>query len=121
MTFDEADKIFKSWQEYVEIAGKLEKIFSTIPESFLPYPVEILEEALNIVAKRYFDTGDRKMSKTIQETIAAFLWTHEKDETAIESMEKNLDLMLKHPELREVKLAKLKECRDSWAKIKQDK
>lgn len=118
MTSEEADKIFKSWQEYMEIVDKLDRIFSQLPESFLPYPPEILEEALNIVAKRFFDTGDKKMSETVQETMSAFLTMHANDEDAIASMHQSLGLMLNHPKLKETYLEKLKECRDSWLKKK---
>jgi len=118
MTKEEARKIFDSWREYMEIADKLRKLFVSIPESFLPYPKETLEEALNIIAKNYFDAGDKEKVNTIQTTMAGFLWCHEKDEEAIEGMHRTLDLMLKNPDLKKIKIEKLKECKDSWAKLK---
>ena len=57
MTLNEALIIFKSWQDYMEIADKFFRLMLPIPESFLPYPADILEEALNIVAKHYFANG----------------------------------------------------------------
>jgi len=121
MTDKEAEIIFKSWQEYMEIADKLEKFFYHLPESFLPYPANVLEEALNIMAKRCFDNGDTKMADTIQTTIGGFLWTHIKDEEAIESMKGDLDMMLENPELKEIKLKQLKERAIHWGKNRKIK
>jgi len=60
MTFEDANKIFQDWQRYMEINNKLSKIFMgfSLPKSFLPYPMEVLEEAINIVAKAYSDNKD---------------------------------------------------------------
>ena len=131
MTFEEANKIFKDWKEYMEIADKLSRLFIVVPESFLPYPVETLEEALNIIAKYYFDTGDKKASNNIQETMGAYLTgyylssdSNDKlvikdnmltDEEGLRKMKRDLDFMLEHPELLEAKLESLKKARDSWA------
>lgn len=116
MTFDEADKIFGHWIEFVEINDKLSNIFSSIPKSFLPYPVEALEEALNIVAKNYFDQGDLKASSNIQESIASLI-RYKDDEEAIENILESLSL--KDPSLRKIYLGNLKKARDSWAKLKK--
>jgi hypothetical protein len=118
MTFEEAEKIFKSWQGYMEIVDKLGKIFIQLPESFLPYPSDILEEALNIVAKDFFDNGNKKMSNTIQETMSGYLTMHTDDEVALASMHHSLELMSKHPKLKETYLETLKECQDFWLKKK---
>ena len=118
MTFEEANKIFKSWQSYMEIVDKLGKIFHELPESFLPYPPKVLEEALNIVAEKYFYAGDKKKSETIQETMGGFLFMHTDDEKALDSMCKTLDLILKHPELKDTYIEKLKESKDYWLKLK---
>jgi hypothetical protein len=117
MKFDEAQKIFKYFQEYVEISDKLSKIFYKIPESFLPYPLPVLEEAINVLAKNYFDAGDYEKSKTIQSAIN-FLLFYSKDEEAIESMKQNLTIMSQNPELKKTYLENLKSSRDSWAKSK---
>ena len=53
MTLNEALIIYKSWQDYMEIGDKFFRLMLPIPESFLPYPADILEEALNIVAEHY--------------------------------------------------------------------
>jgi len=73
MTTEKAEKIFKSWQEYMEIADKLQKILGpSIPESFLPYPPEILEEALNITAEKFFDAGDKRKLKLLKKLKQVF-------------------------------------------------
>lgn len=118
MTNEQANKIFKEWQQYVEIADKLSIIFTVIPESFLPYPKEVLEEALNIKAKEYFDYGNTKMSKNIQETIASWIWNCESDEEALNKMKKDLELFLDNDILRKTILKNLQTSRDSWLKLK---
>lgn len=116
MTLKEANKIFKYWQEYAEIHDKLFQIFwGDIPESFLPYPVDILEEALNVVAKNYFDLGDYKASKAVKNTIGWFL-LYKKDEEAIDNIVNKLTL--KDPKIKELLLRNLKRSRDSWAEFK---
>lgn len=133
MTFEEANKIFKRWQNYQEIADKLGKLFIVVPESFLPYPVEILEEALNIIAKAYFDSGDKKAAVDIQNSMGRYLTgyylpiegsvvTGKKltDEEVLIRMKRELDFMLENPELLKAKLENLKEARDSWAEFKNN-
>jgi len=116
MTINEANKIFKDWQEYAEINDKLMKFFMTgIPESFLPYPKKTLEEALNIVAKDYFDSGDRKASDAIADTIS-FLLFYKNDEEALDAITNNA--MIKNAKVRESILNNLREAKDSWANFK---
>lgn len=136
MTIEEATTIFNLWQEYQEIGDKLHQIFTTIPESFLPYPATVLEEALNIIAKHYFDTGDKETAKNIQEMLALqttglYLSSDSKgrmtttdkpisDEEALRKMKKELDLILDNPDLLKVKLSNLERSRKSWVKFKSD-
>ena len=118
MTLNEENKIFKEWKEYQEINDKLMKffMFSGIPESFLPYPKETLEEALNIVAKAHFDAGDYKTSETIKTTIS-FLIFYKKDEEVFDNITNSTTL--KDPKIKEALLNNLKKARDSWAKTKR--
>jgi len=90
MNIIEADNIFKNWNQwYWPCHFILHSIFlSKIPESFLPYPQDVLEEALNVVAKHYHDIGDLKASNNIQESIA-FLCAYTKDEEALQSAHEN--------------------------------
>jgi len=115
MSLKEAIKIYDSWRNYVEIDDKLSKIFGLLPLSFLPYPKESLTEALNIIAEKYWNDGDKEMSNTIQTTMCS-LMNYVKDEESIESMSKSLDTILKHSDLKETKLRALKDCKDFWLK-----
>lgn len=134
MKLSEAQEIFRSWQDYQEIADKLHTVFSVVPESFLPYTVEDLEEALNIVAEHYFNNGDQKRARGIQETMGAYLTGYYlsssegklaassiklTDEEVLKRMKTDLDLMLEHPELLEAKLENLKRSRENWAEFKR--
>lgn len=71
MTFEDADKIVDIWIIYIEhMSEKITLIFSpNIPESFLPFPKEILEEAINI----HFDLGNHKLVRMLQDTIGALI------------------------------------------------
>lgn len=118
MTTEEANQIFENWKEYAEIDDKLDQIFGTsIPQSFLPYPAEVLEEALNIIAKRYFDTGRHEMSKAVQMSIIQ-VGRYQDDDTALDDLAKLLIMFSASPDLKAARLANLKRSRDSWARLK---
>jgi hypothetical protein len=116
MTKEEAWIIFESWQKYMEFADKFSKLMLTVPESFLPYPYDTLEEALNIIAKDYFDSGDAERSKIIQSTMASYLFSVKSDDEAITQMKKTIDLIEQNPELKKKILKSLKDCQESWIK-----
>lgn len=134
MTKEEAEIIFKSWREYQEINEKFNSLMLTPPESFLPYPVTVLEEALNIVAKKYFDTGDQKMFEAINTTMGQlssyYISTSEdgkmivldsikSDEDMLKGMKKVIDLTLSNQELKETLLQKLKKAQNSWLEFRK--
>jgi hypothetical protein len=122
VTKEEADRIFGAWQAYLETADRFSALMLKPPESFLPYPVDALKEASNIVAKRFFDAGDFKTSESIQSLIAFHLggyFTSEvnrrmTDEEALVKMREQLDLILRYPDLMKALLEKLKESQQSW-------
>ena len=125
MTINEAQVIFKSWQDYMEIADKFNRLMLPVPESFLPYPADVLDEALNIIAKYYFDSGNKKMTENIKGTMSyllPFFMTNAEtgarrtDEEAITDMKKMLDLIEQYPKLKKALLKSLKESQDSWIK-----
>lgn len=101
MTFTEADEIFQVWRKwYWPCHIMLYSIFGDkIPASFCPFPKDILEEALNIVAKKYHDMGDHKSSKLVQDSIVA-IWEYAKDEDALVRTSERLSI----PEIREMKI-----------------
>jgi len=97
----------------MEFHDKLFAVFSaSIPESFLPFPIDIFEEALNIVAKHYFDIRDHHNSKLLADTIG-FLMFYKEDEKAIESFIWKSSL----PEVRKIYLENLKKAQNNWLKI----
>ena len=115
MTKDEASKIFEAWQAHIKIFDKFTKIFSVIPESFLPYRVEVLEKALNIIAEDYYTSGNLQAAENIKA-----LWTlhvmglymspgHEKmnDEFALRKMNEDLDFMFENENFLNLKLGLL--------------
>ncbi len=124
MTLVEAQKIFRNWQVHLELFDKLRTIFTVFPESFLPYPVSVLEEALNIVAKDFYERGDTSAAADIQRLMAYHiggLYLDEKmldDEQALLEMKRRLDLIFSDEELKKVLLMNLKRVRDSWANSK---
>ncbi|MFH1129439.1 MAG: hypothetical protein V1686_01765 [Patescibacteria group bacterium] len=116
MTLEEADKIFKVWKEYVyPIDWFLSSAFfcSSIPESFLPYPIDVLWEALDIVAKHYWDMGDRKYSKIVQEA-TGLLGGYQKDDEAIDDMIEKYKSRLTKPEWREIYIKSIKASVKNW-------
>lgn len=91
MTLEEADIIRKDWGKFLEITnGSLMMLFFTkIPESFLPYPKETIEEALNVVAEHFHNLGNAEAVNTVQATIP-FLMSYVPDKEAIEQLKTNL-------------------------------
>lgn len=117
MTIEEAQIIFKDWQYFAEINDKLSKVFFDIPESFLPYPIDMLEEALNMVAKQYFESGDKKTSEALQTSIATLLF-YKDDVVALDSIINSE--MLKNQKLKDAFLKNLENSRDSWLEFKKE-
>ncbi len=105
MKLSEAEEIFKVWQHFAyPMHSILHSIFlSNIPESLLPYPKDKLEEALNIVAKRFHDQGDYETSKAIQ-TNMAMLISYKDDNEALEQYAD----MVKNPKMREAVIEGMK-------------
>lgn len=126
MNKEEAYKIFEVWKNHIEIFDKLTKIFSIIPESFLPFPVEVLEKALTIVTEDYFNSGNKTASKNIQETmtlhtVGLYLDTNGRKRTELEAlskMKKDLDFLFENEKIRDLKLRLLKESAESWLDLK---
>lgn len=111
MTFIEADKIFRVWSKWCwPNHFILHSIFlNKIPESFLPFPQELLEEALNVMAKQYHENGDLQASQDIQETIP-FLWTYTNDKDALNEASETLS----NPEMRDVILSYIENYGQDW-------
>ena len=120
MMLIEAKEIYKVWKEWFwPCHFLLDSVFGpTIPESFLPYPKDVLEEALNIVAKHYYDSGNIQISKAIQETMPCIL-CYEENEKAWEEASK----MFSNPKMMRAMLGFVENFKKdyiSWLK-KQEK
>ena len=117
MTYTEANRIYQVWKRwYWPFDFIIESIFHTKrPESFLPYPKEDLEEALNIIAKQCFESGDVKLSELIQVSITA-LWQYTKDDEAF----KQASEYLANPEMREIVLINISNFKNDWLKWLND-
>lgn len=113
MEFSEADKIFKTWSKwYWPCHFILHATFiSKIPESFLPYPKDTLEEALNIIAKDYHDKGNLEISRGIQGAIA-YLGSYVEDEEALGQAFQTFS----DPKMKEVALLYIANYKRDWIK-----
>lgn len=111
MTFAEANKIFEIWSQwYWPTHIILHSIFlNKIPKSFLPYPLEILEEALNIIAKHYHKNGNHKMSNNIRETLASLI-AYVSDEDALQSASENFT----NPIIKKLSLDLISNFKKDW-------
>lgn len=92
MKFSEVNEIYTAWQDYQEIHGKLVTLSVYLPESFLPYPKDMLEEALDIVAKKYFEDGNNRLYKAVLKTKESLLYYRE-DAEALVLLEKVLNMV----------------------------
>jgi hypothetical protein len=111
MTIQEAKKIMEIWGEHLEFRhAKLMTLFfvGSIPESFLPYPNEVLWEAINIMGKFYFDMGDYETSEFLKSTLDPTAFYVE-DEKAIDHFIELLNMQ--GLEAKNIILSKLKEQR----------
>ncbi|MGI6348258.1 MAG: hypothetical protein ACOXZ1_03660 [Patescibacteria group bacterium] len=117
MKFEEANKIFKEWIDFSEIGEKLTKFFliSGVPESFLPYSRDVLENSLNIVAEHYFNVRDYEKSNLIQKSIALLAF-FEKDDIVYDKLVNSS--ILKEEKIKEAILNNLKKTKDCWNEFK---
>lgn len=114
MTLEEANKIVNIWGRYLEYSsGKLNLIFGAyIPESFLPFKINILEEAINIVAEYHHDLGDKKAVKDLQSTIG-YLLGYKDDEEAVLQTAK----MFSNKKWRDAMLPVFKNFQNEWLEM----
>mgnify|MGYP000097137762 CR=1 FL=1 len=113
MTLSEANKIVRVWGDYIEYCqDRLQAVFlGCIPKSLLPYPPEIIEEALNIAAKHYHDIGEYENYKLLHEShrcLAAYV----KDEDALEGAVMAFNI----PEVKEKIISNMKKVQKNWIK-----
>jgi len=69
LTIEEAQNIVSIWGTYLEYSTVLRFMFSTsIPESLLPYPIAIIQGALNKMEALYYKKGLHEAVKLLEET-----------------------------------------------------
>lgn len=99
MKFSEVNKIYTAWQDYQEIHWKLVSLSAFLPESFLPYPKNVLEDVLNIVAKKYFEDGNHRLYKAVLKTKESLLYYRE-DAEALILLEKAINMVNSNTKLK---------------------
>jgi hypothetical protein len=87
MNILEASKILEVWKQWsYPFHSLLFSIFmGEIPESLLPYPKQLLAEALNTMYKIHLNSGNTKYAEAISNTIP-FLMFYSDDDTAIKKI-----------------------------------
>lgn len=118
MTLEDAEKIYEVWKVYLEFHDKLFRIFiGKIPESFLPFPKDILVEALGIIGNTYFQIALAKDKENFKEIYLSLGALYVDDEEAIEALMYKLSI----PKVRKSLLEHLKEAHMEWFKINMKK
>ena len=81
LTIDEALNIVNIYGTHLEHIGVFRIIFGiNIPLSSLPYPVEIIQGALNKMQKYYFEHGHKERVKLLEETEMMLIYYTNDDE-----------------------------------------
>ena len=111
MTFTEADKIFQVWSQWHwPFHSMLYSIFSSnIPESFLPYPLDDLNEAITIMANHYNDVGDQEFAELVYKSIGSLSF-YKKDDYAFGQASENMS----NSEIRETMLIRISKYKKDW-------
>lgn len=116
MTLDEASKIVHIWGVYLEYLSRINFVIfgASAPESILPFPKSVIEEASNMIAEQHFKNGNKEAVNMIQ-AAAANLLAYKDDEEALLNAVKNWS----DPKWREVFLPTLKESQVDWIKTQK--
>ena len=74
LTLEEAQNIVNIWGIFLEHSGGVRMLFATdIPQSILPFPIEILQGALNKMEAYYWERGEKDRVKLLEETEAMLI------------------------------------------------
>lgn len=114
MTLEEAEKIVQEWSRHVEYHYPiLHAIFlSSIPESFLPFPASVIEEASNIVAERHHYARNFKVVEAVQRCMGIVV-AYENDDKALEDTASYLG----DPKMREVVIMGIRKFQQNEKKL----
>jgi len=114
MTLEKASKIIEIYGIHLEYCSKLIYVFSSsIPESFLPFPKGIIEEAANVLAEHHFKNGNKIAVNSIENAKAALI-SYIDDEKAITESIK----LWNDPTWRQSILLAFKDFQKNWIKTK---
>lgn len=87
LTLEEAQNIVNVWGVYLEHSGGIRFLFGiNIPRSLLPYPIDILQGALNKMEAHYYSQGLHDRVKLLEETEAMLMQYAEDSEAISESV-----------------------------------
>lgn len=112
MDIDKASKIVNIYGKHLEHCSKLNFIFgSNIPESFLPFPKDVIEEASNILAEHHFNNGNKTAVSSIENAKAGLIGYINDEEAILKSAK-----LWNEPAWRESMLPAFKEFQKSWIK-----
>jgi len=116
MTLNEASKITQIWGRCLEyLGGKLLIVFGPrIPESFLPFPVNTLEEALNIMIEYHHNQGNQKVVEGLTMSLSALTMYVDDEEAILEAAKK-----FNEPGWRERFVPTLKKFQNDWIKTQE--
>jgi hypothetical protein len=116
MTLNEASKITQIWGRYLEyMGGKFLIVFGArVPESFLPFPIDNIAEALNMMIEYHNKRGNKREVEGLKGSFGA-LTMYVDDEEAILNAAENFN----EPMWREKFIPALKKFQNDWIKTQE--
>lgn len=109
LTVEEAENIVQVWGIFLEHSGGLRTFFRIdAPRSLLPYPIEIIQGALNKMEALYWKEGNKERVKLLEET-EMLLMQFADDKEAIE----NTIERLKNKDWQEMTISSIKNYQKS--------
>lgn len=117
MKIEEAIKIYEIWQQWSwPFHSLLFSIFqSNIPESFLPYPKDVLNEALEEILNLY--STNSKEFEAVNYTKSSLQWSFSDGKDALDLYKRKLS----DPEMVEIISVNIKKYTDDWVKWAEEK
>lgn len=111
MKVEHALKIVHVWGRHLDqIHGRLMMVFMMkIPESLLPFPLTIIEEAVKVLGEHFESEGRTKDLEDLR-TGSVFLMWYIDDTLAIEEAAKNLN----NPKWRDSMIPGLRQVQQTW-------
>lgn len=89
MNLKQAQKVVSDYGGFIEYAlyrYNVVVFLEGIPESLLPYPPPVIEDAINIVAKYYHDYGNNKKAEALHECHACLRFFKDDEKSILEAV-----------------------------------